>query len=73
MGPITSTVAALLRKGVTAIASSMVAPSATMPGRPCTALVIQPASRSVPPVAWMAPLTGIKAASSTSTGQSSAA
>ena len=70
MGAITSTVAALFRKGVTAIASTIISPSATSGGTPPATRSSPAAIRSVPPVAWMALLTGISAASSTITGHS---
>lgn len=63
MGAITSTVAALLRKGVTAIAASMMSASAATGSRPAEMLERPLAMRSVAPVARRLSDTGMSAAS----------
>ncbi len=70
IGPITSTVAALLRNGVTAMAAISRSPIASIGGTVCIACDSAPAMRSVPPVVRTASLTGMSAPSSTITGHS---
>ncbi len=70
MGAITSTVAALLRNGVTAIAATMMSTRAPVGGSMLAADESQPAIRSVPPVVRIDSLTGINAPSMTMIGHS---
>jgi hypothetical protein len=67
IGPSISTVGALCRNGVITIEATRMTVSAPSGGSTCTAGVSQPAMRSVPPVDWTAWLTGMSAASRTST------
>mgnify|MGYP000846275916 CR=1 FL=1 len=70
IGAITSTVAALLRNGVTAMAAIMINARAPAAGRPFPITARPRASTSVAPVVCSAALTGIRAASITSMGPS---
>ena len=72
IGPITSTVAALLRNGVTAIAATMISASVPIGGSAPATAVSHPAIRSVPPVVRSASETGISAPSMTRIGHSTA-
>ena len=73
MGATTKTVAALFRKGVTAMAANIIPATAITGGMPWNTDRSPPAIRSAPPVCWIASETGIRAAISTSSGPSSAA
>ena len=68
----TSTVAALLRNGVTAMAAASSSASAPMAGSGAAVLDSQEAISSVPPVVRNASLTGINAPSMTRIGHSTA-
>jgi hypothetical protein len=70
IGAITSTVAALLRNGVTAIAAARIRARAPAAGKCAAAIDSHPAMRSVPPVVRNDSLTGISAPSITRIGQS---
>ncbi len=71
-GAATSTVAALFRKGVTAIATTMMRPSDSVGGRAAAPLDNQTDARSVTPVVLRLSDRGMRQASVTSTGGSSA-
>ena len=70
-GAITRTVAALLRKGVTAIAATMMSARAPQPDRVLAVMESQPAMISVPTVVRSESATGIRQASITRMGASS--
>ena len=73
IGAIISTVAALLRKGVTAMATTRISAKAPVGGTRAAAVASQPAIRSVPPVLCSASLTGMSAPSRIRIGHSIAA
>ena len=70
IGAITSTVAALFRKGVSSMAASSIMTTVPSDGRVAARLARPPAIRSDAPVLWMPSLTGISAPSMTRIGQS---